>query len=450
VRDAYGDPTAFHLLARGVSAIAGTATVAIVYRVGALLFDRTTGLVAAMFLAVAALHVRDSHFGMTDVAATCLLTLSFFFTARASRTGARRDLLLSALWAGLAASTKYNAGLVALPGLWVVLTTPPVGTKHWRHRLRLATTYAGVAAGAFLVGTPYAVLDFPSFSNALVQITAHLRAGHTGREGFAWPVHLATSLPYGLGMPMFVAGVVGLGLYWTKDRRQGLLFAIFPVLYFVLISSGRTAFARYVLPVIPFLCIAAAYTTSVVAKWIATRAGSAAHEATLTWAFAVLVAIPSALSSVQSDRLLMRTDNRLLVAAWVRERFGKGARLYQSGLIYAKVQMRTADPLAAEHYTDVEFDDQTGTFVNADRSPASAPDVVLVPECVHIYCQAPNKLRQALARDYRIERTFIASDPRHPGVYDLEDAFFLPLSGWFAVSRPGPNFSAYVPVMASP
>src|SRR5206468_2501280 len=92
-------PGPLYLIARGISVAAGTATVATVYRIALLFFDQTTALVAAVYLAVAALHVRESHFGLTDVAATCLLMLAFLFTVRYARGGVRRDALPAAVTA---------------------------------------------------------------------------------------------------------------------------------------------------------------------------------------------------------------------------------------------------------------------------------------------------------------------------------------------------------------
>jgi 4-amino-4-deoxy-L-arabinose transferase-like glycosyltransferase len=60
----------FFMIARAVSAVAGTATVVAVHATGARLFDRLTAGLAAFFLALAFLHVRDSHFGVTDVSMT--------------------------------------------------------------------------------------------------------------------------------------------------------------------------------------------------------------------------------------------------------------------------------------------------------------------------------------------------------------------------------------------
>src|SRR5258705_2984675 len=92
-------PGPLYLIARGISVAAGTATVATVYRIGLLLFDRATALVAAMYLPIAALHVGESHFGLTDVPATCLPMLAVLFTARYARGGRPPETLL-AHWQG--------------------------------------------------------------------------------------------------------------------------------------------------------------------------------------------------------------------------------------------------------------------------------------------------------------------------------------------------------------
>jgi len=83
----------------------------------------------------------------------------------------------------------------------------------------------------------------------------------------------------------------------------------------------------------------------------------------LTWLFALaLMALP-AWSSIQSDRLLARTDSRLLAAAWIRAQFPAGAVIYQSGSLYGHVQMPTADSEAARDYPEVALDEQSGAFL---------------------------------------------------------------------------------------
>ena len=57
--------------------VAGTATVGLLYRLGVALADRRTAWGAAIFLAVAPLHVRDSHYVKHDVPATLAIVIAY-------------------------------------------------------------------------------------------------------------------------------------------------------------------------------------------------------------------------------------------------------------------------------------------------------------------------------------------------------------------------------------
>lgn len=442
VAAATADPTGVRLVARGLSASAGVATVWIVRQIGTRLFDATTGLVASWYLALAALHVRDSHFGVTDIPATCLLTLSFFFAVKATTTGAWRHLVLSAAFAGLAASTKYNAGLILLATAWAVAAGAVPSLVSWAARARALAVCAGVAFIVFVAGSPYTALEFRGFLGVLTQLSTRLRDGHTGLTDPAWQVHLFTSLRYGLGEPLLVAAIAGLG--WCVRARpiHGLLLLVFPLTYFVLIGSGRTSFARYILPVVPFLCLSAAYATTELGRWIGRRTHVSWAPA-ITWALAAVLVLPSAWSAVQTDRLLARTDSRLLAADWIAQRL-ESARIFQTGFIYVQVEMRTARPADVARYPELRLD-AAGAFVNASGAPEPPPDVIVVPMCPLVYCRVPDAASALLDERYRLEHVVRGVDPR-PGrpVYDRDDAFLLPLSGLSAIERPGPTIAIYI------
>src|SRR5438552_9054781 len=99
----------FFLIPRALSAVLGTTTVLVVYRIGRRLSGETTGVVAALFMALAFLHVRDSHFATTDVAMTFLLMQSISLLIDAHLSKRPRDFVIAGIVGGLAAATKYNA-----------------------------------------------------------------------------------------------------------------------------------------------------------------------------------------------------------------------------------------------------------------------------------------------------------------------------------------------------
>ena len=69
------------MIGRSIAAAAGTLSVPLLFLIGRRLFSVRAGLLAAGLLAVAFLHVRDSHFGVTDVPMTFMVVLAFLVVA---------------------------------------------------------------------------------------------------------------------------------------------------------------------------------------------------------------------------------------------------------------------------------------------------------------------------------------------------------------------------------
>jgi 4-amino-4-deoxy-L-arabinose transferase-like glycosyltransferase len=437
------DQSPLRVITRSLSAAAGVLTVATVYAIGRRLFDRTTALVGAFFLAVSALHVRDSHFGVTDVAATFLITWSFLYTVAFAQTRRPQDWITSALLAGAAASTKYNAGLVVLPGLYAILMGAAQGHEAWSLRLRRVPAYLALAIVAFFVGTPYALIDRPAFVAALESISAHLRGGHAAMAGPGWVVHASSSLRYGVGLPLLIAGALGFLLYLVRDRRLGVLFVIFPAAYYAFIGAGETAFARYIIPVVPFLCLAAAYTIGAAAG-LAARLWNRPHLGpAVAWILAMAAAVPSLTTAILTDMLLTKADSRLIAANWIRERYPEGVSIAQTGTVAGQVQMTTAAPDTPDLYPALKFEPESGRFFTKEDKDGS-PQMIVVEQCPLAYCEIPPQWLTVLRDRYELERTIVAYDVSSRAlVYDRDDDFYLPLAGLRSVTRPGPNIAIF-------
>ena len=124
-------PGLHYWICRWVSILVGVATVAATYSLGRLASgSRIVGIVAAIFLSVCHLHVRDSHFATVDIVMTLFVTISLLFALRAVETPTHWSYALAGLATGLATSSKYNAAIVfvaiaaaALVGRRDVVTT---------------------------------------------------------------------------------------------------------------------------------------------------------------------------------------------------------------------------------------------------------------------------------------------------------------------------------------
>jgi len=165
-------PSEFYLWGRAVSALFGTLTVVLVYRAGRRISD-LTGLLAAAIFAVQSMHVRESHFVLTDVPTTFFVALTWVLALRAHVQHTIRAYAWAGVAVGLAAATKYNGGVAILLPLLVLA----ISHGDWRWRLRACSAVIGGPAVAFLVGAPYTVLALPEFLNGFAYPSPHYPGG---------------------------------------------------------------------------------------------------------------------------------------------------------------------------------------------------------------------------------------------------------------------------------
>ena len=364
IRLGLSDPTmsAQRIVARLLSAAAGVISVWLVFRIGTRLFGRPTALVAGAFLALAFLHVRDSHFGVTDVPMTFMVLVGFLAIVKLAESGSRRDLVAAGIWTGLAVATKYNAALLVLPASFAILNDPL--QRPIQSRLVRVVGFAAIMTAAFLIVAPFSVLSYEKFLYDVTNVSRHLADGHGVDLGRGWTYHLTTTLRYGLGIPLLVAGILGLPLMVWREGRRGILVALFPVAYYVLIGSGRTVFARYILPAVPFLCLTAGYFVVTTAAVVTSYLQRPRWRIPATTVMTAAILWPSLLSVIAFDRLIARDDSRVLARRWIEERFPPGTSIAQLGL---------GGGSAGNVYINYETD-----YLLSDITASSKPTLVIV------------------------------------------------------------------------
>jgi hypothetical protein len=431
------------LVARAFVAFAGTLTIVVLFRMTRRMAGTTAALVAALYLAVAILHVRESHFAMTDVLMVLLLTTTLAILLRALDADPAagdehtfRWFAASGLAGGLATSTKYNAGAVlaamcAAQVYWFVRVRTPV----WRARTWLpSVAFIGAFLLGFFAGTPYALLDFPRFKADIYFDLTHLSGGHGVNLGRGWEYHFVRSLPYGLGVPVFIAALAGIIPTARHFPRQAFVLGVFTASFYGSIGSGQTVFFRYVLPLVPLLCLSAAVATERGAMWLASRMrlGPAAAAAVL----AALIAGPGLVNSVWFDVVLSRTDSRVLAARWLAPRLRADDSVYDSGGDYARLDLSGLD------YHVWVFDPASDSFGHPEgRTPIW---LVLHESPMPMYSSVPPSVLELARTRYHLQVTIAGTSRRaRAAVYDLQDAFFMPVSGFSSVRRPGPTVRIY-------
>jgi hypothetical protein len=156
-----------------------------------------------------------------------------------------------------------------------------------------------------------------------------------------------------------------------------------------------------------------------------------------TWGLALLVVAPSAWSVAQFDRLLARTDSRVLAATWVESRFPEGASIAEVGRRSTNIFFLPEGPNTPSRYRTRMFTDDATDIIN--------PDMIIVPTSLFDPGAAVPARAAAIVAGYTPLYVVDAQDLSATGVvYDWQDEFYLPLAGFAGVWRPGPNLTIYV------
>jgi len=431
------ETSSLYLLARIASALFGASSVLAVFAIARHLAGPSAGHVAAFFLAVAPLHVRDSHFLTVDVTATFLGLAAIALLLRFRDRLRIVDLFASALLLGLATSTKYNLAVFAAAYPVVLWPASRAGAELRRFLQRLGLA-AALAILAFGLTTPFAWLDPARFSADLGYESGHFFAGHAVDVGAAWLRHLRFSLFRGLGPALFVAALLGCG--WLAIARRsrascGLLAAL--AAYALVVGSGRTAFARYALPALPLFCVAAGVGVADLSA-SCTR-GRLAWRGPALLGLAGLVGLPSLWTSIQLDQRIARKDTRVQALEWIEAHVPARAKIAVEGSRWG------LPPLDAFEVVELRGEGP-GAAASTQRLAQAEIGWVVLQNHPLPYSRVSPGLRHDLIQAGPPAAAFTPfAEGRLPDPedFDLQDAFYLPLAGLTSIERPGPKLWVY-------
>ncbi len=216
------------LIGRYVSATLSSISIFLIFLVAKRLFSRPVGLIAAILLSFSPWAIREAHFATTETMLVFFLLLLLIFSQRVMVSGVILALAAAAKTTGLLFALV--APLRSLPIAAIVfLIFSPYTILDWQHFKESMDYETGVALGSFPV--PY-TLQFLGTPPYFYQIKTML-----------WQ-----------SGPFVIPGLIGLLFLFKKTT-----FVIFPIIYFFWEGSWFAKFARYNVPLLPFLTISAAW-----------------------------------------------------------------------------------------------------------------------------------------------------------------------------------------------
>lgn len=347
------DEVTYMLLGRAISATLGTAAIPIAYAIGSKLSDRTAGLLSAAFLAVAVIHLRESHFFSVDIAATFFVMLTWLAALRMAERGSLSSVVLASLAFAGGILSKYSAAFMALPVAFAHLVSPTrpktlAPVKPWTTWIVRGVIAAVVVIVVFFAVDPLVLEYFQKFRD---DIQTWVTDPLTGVSRPIWIAQFAdvrhfqlywfTNLLWWAMGPAFEIWALA-GVVWLVIRRDrlSLLSALVPVAYFL--AAGRTIapFIRYTVPLVATLAVPAGVLG---ADLIGRRRGLRIVGIVLTGA----VLAVTALYAAAYMNVFRQTDSRIAAARYLRHTLPVGAAIM--------VEPSQTLPPMGDYYDKIDF-----------------------------------------------------------------------------------------------
>lgn len=336
------------LLGRAASAAFDLGTVLLVFLLGAYVFGRGVGLLAAAFAAVTVLQIQLAHFYTVDSFLGFFTTLTLLFAYRTWWNGHWRDAALMGLALGFATATKLSGALL-VPIVAVACAVPCTSRPRWRSASVgwLLLVSLGSAFIAFRLAEPYAFLGpGPLGIRPNLQFVEDMRKWvkiSSGEIEVPYMVQWARTAPYlyplrnlvqwGTGIPLGLCALGGALLAaaelrdWHRSQRNLLLVA-WTALCLAYFGGQFAKFLRYLLPVYPALVVLAAY--GLLRLWGSRQKWRLKNEKLAMAAGAAPIALVLLYTSwyaVAFATLYSRPHSRIVASEWIYLQIPQGSVL---------------------------------------------------------------------------------------------------------------------------
>jgi len=419
------DPVNFLLISRLVSVICSSISVYLIYKIGVCFYkNKLAGIIAAIFLGFTYLDVRNSHFGTPDSLMVLLVMCTIYFICRTHDNPALKNYLCTGAAYGLAVSAKYNAVFLVAP---LIIMQYLICKKNQAGYFTKNIFFLGFfTLIAFTLGTPFWIIDFPAFFSDVTFEIRHLINGHEGIVlGRGWWYHLKFSLWYGMGPVLLALSLAGLIRLFLRDVKKSLLVFSFPLVYYVFFGYGYTVFVRHMLPILPFAALSAALLVTGLFK---------KHRFFAIILVGLTVLFPLS-NAIQFDNIINKKDNRVIAAQWIEKNIPVGSSIGFAGSKYSRIKLPEGYRLSQIYESlsgqETEVSINQPIYLIVERSP------------LFFYSYIPDNLNNIIKEKYRILKAFFA-ESGNKGIYDQQDAFYIPYAGFSKVIRPGPDILIYI------
>jgi hypothetical protein len=353
-REFFLDPTRVFVAGRLLTALLGTLTVIATGVLGTRVAGRFVGIAAALLLAVAPLHVLNSHYVKHDVPVTFAIVLAYLAYERLwgqrnlPRESGRHEslfqsrgfrlqegaLVTAAAVTGVAFSTHYYTIFLAIPLAWAIIRS----SSDRREAITRLAIAAMISATVFFLLSPFVLVE-PGTAirdiRANRQIVLDRAVANLGYVSSAARYAKLLSSD-ALGLPAAILAIVGVIGAIRRDPMRTFWLLAFTIPFLLFIFSTYPA-SRYLVPVTPFIALFSAI--GIEAVWQSQRRWRLAVNVLLI----IAIVVAAGLESVRMDLFIRQTDTRTLALDYINTHVPSGTTILTQP--YSVPLVPTADVL---------------------------------------------------------------------------------------------------------
>ena len=314
----FNDPTIFFIVGRFfLGVIPSILSVYLTFSITRDLLEEKAAVYAAAIMSFSFINVVNAHYVYVDMLLVLAILIFYRGVLSFVNTTKSKYFYLSAIILGLSTGIKYNAILLVLPLFLAHCYVHYKGKEKWlTNMFSKDLVKAGVLAlGVYFIVNPFSLLDFSEFiSSFSKQSEAFWQMG--------WTHHLSYSLAEGVSSILAILGVLGL-LALPLRTKKGWIFLSFPLALYVVMVFKSQPFARYVLPLIPFISMGVSF----ILFYILSENNKTKFLKKFAIICAIMILIPTTIKSVKADMLFSSGDTRDVSAYWIKENLSGGTKI---------------------------------------------------------------------------------------------------------------------------
>jgi len=305
-------------IARMNSVLFDLANIVVVFLIGQRIGAMPVALLASGFLAVNYLHIRNAHYGYVDLPMILAVLLSVLMALKFNATKRIRYLGFAAFCGGVATAIKQTGGLAAVPVIVAAILSARQ-ERDARQRISRLVLVLGLVGVFLVLGffslNPYAFVQLRSVFDGLRTLAEMGKQPWRGQDDLSTPVAFFLTTLQAAGLLMTLLSLAGIVLLLKKEPMTGVIVLCFPVAYVLYMAPQSIFFIRYVMPIMPFVALAAGFASERLLRLL--PSGWGRRVAALGLVVAVVVfPLERALTH---NRVLRNGDTRNIARRWLTE-----------------------------------------------------------------------------------------------------------------------------------